>query len=38
MHIFNCDEEDLAFLDKHNIEYFAEDFYIDVRLPKEKRK
>ena len=38
MHMFNCDDEDLAFLDKHSIEYFAEDFYIDVRLPKEKRK
>ena len=24
--MFNCDDEDLAFLDKHNIEYFAEDF------------
>ena len=38
MHMFKKKKEDLAFLDKHSIEYFAEDFYIDVRLPKEKRK
>lgn len=38
IHMFECDDEDLAFLNKNNIRYLAEDFYIDVKLPKEKHK
>lgn len=34
MHMFNCDEEDLEFLEKNNIEYLIEDFYLDLKLPK----
>lgn len=37
MHMFNCDKDDLAFLDKNNIEYWVEDFYIDVKLPKKMK-
>ena len=37
MHMFNCDKDDLAFLDKNNNEYWVEDFYIDVKLPKKMK-
>lgn len=38
MHMFNCDEDDLAFLEKNNIEYWVEDFYLDIKLPKKMKE